>query len=70
MKRNLLKNKLGDVGVIGVLIGILISIVIGMLVFWTIVGSITTSDASAIAALANVNNTAVTVFNLAPIEIF
>ena len=65
--RQLMKDKLGNAAMVGGLVAILVVIVIGLLVFTEISGSINTGSADGIAAHANVNTTAQTVFTLAPI---
>ena len=55
-------------GMVGAVVAVLVSIIVGILIYYKIAGSITgLPDATAVAAAANVNTTANTVFTLAPI---
>ena len=54
-------------GMVGAVIAVLVSIIIGILIYYKIAGSINGLPSAGVAAALNVNNTANTVFTLAPI---
>ena len=65
--RKFLKNHEADARMVGILVAVLIVIVRGTLVFWEITGAIRLTSTQGIAVQSKVNETATTVFQLAPI---
>ncbi len=66
-KAKFAENEKADARMVGILVAVLVIITIGMLVFYEISNSIKITSTAGKTAHSNVNNTAVTVFTLAPI---
>lgn len=65
-----LKDKHGFAGAVGAVLSVLVIILVGLLVYYKVAGSLGGANlpAAGVTAAANVNNTANTVFSLAPIK--
>ena len=67
LKAKLMETDSGDARMVGVVVAVLVTITIGLLVYTEISESISITSATGITAHTNVNNTAQTIFTLAPI---
>ena len=65
--RSLKKDNYGFAAAVGAVLSILVVILVGLLVYYKVAGSLNGLPAAGVTAAAGVNNTANTVFSLAPI---